>query len=39
MDDKLFPKNEKELESLIQIRIYSQGRGMEFGIENSSDEK
>ena len=36
MDDiKLFGKNEKELETLIQIvRIYSQDIGMEFGIEN-----
>ena len=35
MDDiKLFAKNEKELETLIHtIRIYSQDRGMEFGIE------
>ena len=35
MDDiKLFAKNEKELEILIQtIRIYSQDTGMEFGIE------
>ena len=35
MDDiKLFTKNEKELETLIHtIRIYSQGIGMEFGIE------
>ena len=35
MDDiKLFAKNEKELETLIHaIRIYSQGTGMEFGIE------
>ena len=35
MDDiKLFAKNEKELETLIQtIRIYSQDIGMEFGIE------
>ena len=35
MDDiKLFPKNEKELETLIHaVRIYSQDIGMEFGIE------
>ena len=35
MDDiKLFAKNEKELETLIQtVRIYSQVIGMEFGIE------
>ena len=35
MDDiKLFAKNEKELEILIHAgRIYSQDRGMEFGIE------
>ena len=35
MDDvKLFAKNEKEQETLIHtIRIYSQGIGMEFGIE------
>ena len=35
MDDiKIFAKNEKELESLIQtIKIYSQGNGMEFWIE------
>ena len=35
MDDiKLFAKNEKELETLIQaVRIYSQDKGMEFGIE------
>ena len=35
MDDtKLFAKNEKVLESLIQtIRIYSQDVGMEFGKE------
>ena len=35
MDDiKLFAKNEKELETLINaIRIYSQDIGMEFGIE------
>ena len=35
MDDiKLFAKNEKESETLIQaVRIYSQDIGMEFGIE------
>ena len=35
MDDiKLFVKNEKELETLIQtISIYSKFIGMEFGIE------
>ena len=35
MDDvKLFPKNEKELETLIpRVRIYSRDIGMEFGIE------
>ena len=35
MDDiKVFAKNEKEQEILIQpIRIYNQDRGMEFGIE------
>ena len=35
MDDiKLFAKNEKELETLIQaVRIYRQAVGMEFGIE------
>ena len=35
MDDiKLFAKNEKELETLINaVRIYSQDMGMEFGIE------
>ena len=33
-DIKLFTKNEKELETLIHaVRIYSQGIGMEFGIE------
>ena len=31
---KLFAKNEKELETLIQaVRIFSQDIGMEFGIE------
>ena len=35
MDDiKLFAKNERELETLIQtVRIYSQDIGKEFGIE------
>ena len=35
MDDiKLFTKNEKEFETLIQtVRIYSQDIGIEFGIE------
>ena len=35
MDDiKLFAKNEKELETLIQaVRIYNQDIGMEFDIE------
>ena len=34
VDIKLFTKNEKELEILIQpIRIYSQDIGMEFGLE------
>ena len=35
MDDiKLFTKDEKELETLIQtVRIYSQDIGMEFGVE------
>ena len=33
-DIKLFAKNEKEPETLIHaVRIYSQGIGMEFGIE------
>ena len=33
-DIKVFAKNEKELETLIQaVRIYSQDTGMEFGIE------
>ncbi len=36
-DIKLFAKNEKELETLIHaVRIYSQDRGMEFGIEKST---
>ena len=35
MDDiKLFAKNERELDTLIQsVRIYSQDIGTEFGIE------
>ena len=35
MDDiKLFAKNEKEMENLIQaVRLYSQDKGMELGIE------
>ena len=35
MDDiKVFAKNERELETLIQtVRIYNQDIGMEFGIE------
>ena len=33
-DVKLFAKNEKELETLIEVvRIYSQDIGIEFGIE------
>ena len=37
VDTKLFAKNEKELETLIHaVRIYSQDRGMEFGIEKCS---
>ena len=33
-DIKLFAKNEKELETLIQaVRIYSQDIGLEFGLE------
>ena len=33
-DNKIFAKNEKELETLKRaVRIYSQGRGMVFGIE------
>ena len=36
-DIKLFAKNNKELETLIQtVRIYSQDIGMEFGIEKSA---
>ena len=32
---KVFVKNEKELEILIQkLRMYTQDIGMEFGIEN-----
>ena len=34
MDNKLFAKNEKELETLIHaVRIYSQDIGMELGKE------
>ena len=34
-DNKLFAKNDKEMESLMQtIRIYREDMGMEFGIEN-----
>ena len=34
MDNKLFDKNEKELEALIQtVRIYNQDIGMVFAIE------
>ena len=34
VDIKLFVKNERETETLIQtVRIYSQDIGMEFGIE------
>ena len=38
MDDiKLFAKNERELETLIQaVRIYSKDIGMEFGVEKCS---
>ena len=33
---KLFPKNEKEMETLIHaVRIYSQDIGMEFGIKKN----
>ena len=36
-DIKLFTKNEKELETLIHVvRIYSQNKGMEFGIEKNA---
>ena len=37
MDDtKLFAKNGKELETLVQtVRIYNEDIGMEFGIENA----
>ena len=35
-DIKIFAKNEKELETLIQtIRIYSQDTGMEFGCKKN----
>ena len=34
-DIKLFAKNEKEMETLIQkVRIYNEDIVMEFGIEN-----
>ena len=41
MDDiKIFAKNEKELETLVQtIRIYSQDIGMEFGIEKCAKQR
>ena len=32
-DIKLFAKNEKELETLLVVKIYNQDIGMEFGIE------
>ena len=33
-DNKLFTKNEKELETQIQaVRIYNEDRGVEFGVE------
>ena len=36
-DIKLFAKNEKELETLIQaVRTYRQDTGIEFGIEKCS---
>ena len=36
-DIKLFARNEKELETIIQAtRIYSQETGMEFGIEKGA---
>ena len=38
-DIKLFAKNEKELETLHAVRIYSQDRRMEFGIEKCGIEK
>ena len=36
MDDiKMFAKHEKELETrILSVRIYSQDKGMKFGIEN-----
>ena len=37
VDIKLFPKNEKELETLIHaVRVYSQDIGIEFGIEKGA---
>ena len=41
MDDiKLFAKNEKELEILIHaVIIYSQGMGIEFDIERTTNPK
>ena len=41
MDNKLFSKNEKEMENLIQaVRIYSQDLGMEFEkMCNACNEK
>ena len=37
MDNKLFAKNEKELETLIQVvRIYNQDTGVEFNIKNAT---
>ena len=37
-DIKLFAKNEKELETVIHaVRIYSQGMGIEFNIEKSTE--
>ena len=39
-DAKIFAKNEKEIETLIQtIRIFSQDIGMEFGIEKYKSRK
>ena len=39
-DIKLFGKNEKELENLIQIiKIYNQNIGMEFAIEKCDIQK
>ena len=35
MNIKMFAKNSKELETFIQaVRIYSQDKGKEFGMEN-----